>query len=60
MIPWIRLMCGNGVCPRILADDLMFTATGVGHRARTIIAMHVLLTQAGSRPEVTDHEFVIN
>ena len=27
------------VDPRVLADDLMFTAVGAGHRARTIRAM---------------------
>ena len=39
MVPWIHLMRELDVDPRALADDLMFTATGEGHRARTIRAM---------------------
>ena len=39
MVPWINLMRELKVGPRVLADDLMFTAHGVGHRANTIRAM---------------------
>ena len=37
--PWIKMMEFHQVEPRVLADDLMFTAKGVGHRAKTIDAM---------------------
>ena len=39
MIPWIRTMREINVEPRVLADDLMFTARGDTHRADTIEAM---------------------
>ena len=35
MMPWLNLMKDIGVQPRVLADDLMFTAAGTGHRAKT-------------------------
>jgi hypothetical protein len=39
MIPWIRLMRDLHVEPRVLADDLMFTAHGKHHLSSTIRAM---------------------
>ena len=40
MLPWIKLMRSLDVEARVLADDLMFTAVGKGHRARIVQAMH--------------------
>ena len=37
--PWINYMIELGVEPRVLADDLMITATGDGNRTKTIQAM---------------------
>ena len=39
--PWIKLINQEDVVPRVLADDLMFTATGEGHRAKTVKAMRI-------------------
>jgi ribonuclease HI len=39
MLPWVHRMRELEVEPRVLADDLMFLATGEGHRAKTIRAM---------------------
>ena len=39
--PWINYMIEVGVEPRVLADDLMVTATGEGNRTRTIQAMQL-------------------
>jgi hypothetical protein len=39
MIPWIHKMRSMKVEPRVLADDLLFVATGDGHRARTIACL---------------------
>ena len=39
LVPWIKAMKEIKVVPRVLADDLMFTANGSGHRAKTIQAM---------------------
>ena len=39
MRPWVMQMEALDVVPRCLADDLMFTTYGVGHRARCIRAM---------------------
>ena len=40
MLPWIKQMRSLDVEARVLADDLMFTAIGKGHRARIVQAMH--------------------
>mgnify|MGYP000397107837 FL=1 len=37
--PWINYMIELGVEPRVLADDLMVTATGEGNQTKTIRAM---------------------
>ena len=37
--PWINYMIELGVEPRVLADDLMVTATGEGNHTKTIQAM---------------------
>ena len=39
MVPWVNLMRTMKVEPRVLADDLMFTAIGDGHCAKTVRAM---------------------
>jgi hypothetical protein len=38
--PWINYMIELGVEPRVLADDLMVTATGESNQTKTIRAMH--------------------
>ena len=40
ILPWVNQMRKLGVKPRCLADDLMITARGYGHKARCIRAMH--------------------
>lgn len=44
MLPWIKLMEELEVTPRVLADDLLFTASGPGHRAKVIRAMEMSRT----------------
>ena len=44
MVPWVKQMRSIEVVPRVLADDLMFTASGSGHRARIIRAMQASKT----------------
>ena len=39
MVPWIHKMRALDVEPRVLADDLLFIATGEGHRAKTVAAL---------------------
>ena len=39
MVPWVNLMKHRQVDPRVLADDLMFTASGDTNRAKTFRAM---------------------
>ena len=41
MVPWVNKMKEINVVPRVLADDLMFTAYGTGHRANTVRAMEI-------------------
>ncbi len=40
MVPWIKIMREIKVEPRVLADDLMFTAAGKNHANKTIEAMN--------------------
>lgn len=44
MVPWVKQMHSIEVVPRVLADDLMFTASGSGHRTRIIRAMQASKT----------------
>ena len=39
-IPWINMMKEKNIAPRVLADDLMFSAYGEGHRANACDAMN--------------------
>ena len=39
MTPWVKLMRGLQVDPRVLADDLLFTAQGKHHRSSAVRAM---------------------
>jgi hypothetical protein len=39
MTPWVKLMRDNQVDPRVLADDLLFTAQGKHHRSSAVRAM---------------------
>ena len=55
MVPWVKLMREEGVQPRVLADDLMFSASGSKRRGLTVNAMQKsrqFFTDLGARVAV--------